>query len=327
MIKSSVIYCAMMHHWLHGVQLQETIIKCLFRGTKVIVEARGQRPTHVGNMEFTPDKWEQWIDEKIVTRHVEADCRALNIRVFAWGYEFECEMRLDENAKKKMPPRFTVTYINQRDDSSIQRIEEWCKQAQTKGGSIAVDTEGAWCDLFQIASDNNRGVLVIHPKAFCDSTGYIAETDLQAIRNLLLLPGDRSFIDLGGSDNTKMKSLFDRLQYEPSIVGDGMKEMARGLGFGFELKRDNPSLKARGRTNGKGSAKVFSEGFHNWHKRSRALICSQSDVDISTVMPGNASITLSSWGAHKCFILTLEQTTYAALDAWITLYHGLAARH
>jgi hypothetical protein len=301
-------------------------VKFKFQGREVIIEDKG-KPVDVGSMVIQPAEWKQWIQGRQVTQHAEADCRARNIRAFTWGYEYECDMKLTNDV---MPNTFTVTYVNQNFESATKRINAWCEKAAANEGRIAVNTEGDGedtdgCDVFQIASERCRGVLVIHTRWFRRYGESNINADvLTSVQDLLKqTPSHRSFIDHRGLDDSKIWRLFDDLdilKYRPMKIGDKMDmiKMAKALGFGFELKRDNTVLKARGQRQGKASARVASELFHNlWLSRGE---CS---VDISEVMPGDLCVTLSRWSLDRCRILTLEQSAYAALDAWITLAYGI----
>jgi hypothetical protein len=162
----------------------------------------------------------------------------------------------------------------------------------------------------------------------------------------------------GGDDSGKV-SKFLELAYglpEDSCTGvdalsgslcAGIKDLAIKMGFPFEMKRSNDECEKRGygAIQNEGNA----EGMKDWQRRlkchqrqgktpnskekknalyqdSRHALFDTSDeslVDISRELHRFLRITVSKFSFQTRPLLTLEQATYAALDAWITLWGGI----
>jgi hypothetical protein len=299
--------------------------KCRFQGRAVDVHSSGRVPTRLGIMTFGCQWWQG--GEK---KSAESDCTASDICVYSWGYRYRCQMRPMSGKELLLPSTFKVTYVNKSEEASLDFLKAWCQNVSSGEGSIALDTEGngspeePGCATFQIASDKLGEVLVIHLGAFrSESKCLDPKGPLACVHSLLEgTPCRRSFVDYGDHGSTDPGKVYGafggRINYAPKQRGSGLKKMASDLGFGFELKRTGEECHKRGFKGKNEKAKPQQQSIivHEWK-------VPECGVDIHFKMWGNLCPTVSQWEQRKCHILTLEQCTYAALDAWIQLWYCL----
>jgi hypothetical protein len=301
-------------------------VKCLFKESPVCME--DGKPTVLGDFQFQG-----------------GDAIAKNIRVYSFGYAFQLFLEVSGSA---LPKKLDVIYVNRNDDGGRNQIENWCQTALV--GPVAIDTEGPTpksrndrdtthlpVDTIQIASENCGGVLFIQLGAFKNpqGTGFC---DLEPVANLMKeaptvftfeAPTDMNtdakkikralFQHLGEwefSNHSQVHHFMRALPGEESKQSYGLKDVSERMGFPFELKRNYKLCTGRGFRGHEG--KFFWSIFSCFPYAEKASL-----IDISYELPRNLSPTTSRWNYEARPILTLEQTTYGSLDAWITLWGGI----
>jgi hypothetical protein len=318
-------------------------VKCTFKDTPVMV---GE---HIDSFRFRG-----------------GDVELKNIRITSYGYT--CSVHLEVNAvQNPLPNEFHLINVNDLNHGGREAIDAFCRKALEIGTGIAIDTEGnkTIVDTIQIATriagdigevlvvqvgSGLEGVWIssfvqlltqIRFPVYCDGVGATGGDDCGKVSNFLYLayglPKDScTGVDaLSGSACT------------------GIQSLAKLLGFPFDMKRTDDQCFERGYgiIKNRGDAKVMrvweyklkkakeKECIPSGKEKKNALYQDSSHalfptrheslVDISREVHKFLRITVTDFSFENRPLLTLEQATYAALDAWITLWGGIfyGARH
>jgi hypothetical protein len=206
-------------------------------------------------------------------------------------------------------------------------------------------------DVIQIASLKSNSVLVVSLRTMRNS-GRVPPKFVWLLTRSRVVD---VYADMGGRDDEKINHFFEQMGIEAKCAktnmegfAEGMRACALRMDFSFDFKRNGTRCIERGfrildpwgwpvktvkvLKDKKGPKEYVWKEWDStaeWQKKNLVFHSSrffhprlvrEDIVDIGREMPSCLMITVSTW---ENSLLTLEQTTYAALDAWITLWSGL----